>query len=445
MNVLQLWWFLNRRTREAAGSSKDPARITSFLTVIAFASVTALLLIVVGGINGFQLRAAAQDASQNAQSYVMFAYIAGALLLVPLLTMGGAAARLVVARRDERLARLRLVGATTSQITALSALDAAGQAVVGTVVGIGGYFALIPLIGLVPFEGAGFTFAELWVGVALLLGIAAGVVVVGVLSALLGLQRVVVSPLGVASRQSSPALKAIRLVSVAVALVVMIAATKTQAASIMFIVVALVIGIGTLNIVGPFIMGVVGQFVASGAKTAPTLLAARRIIDDPKTAWRSVGGVALATFIAGLTAIMALFSSGSTSNPEDAAFLTDVSTGGYLTLAIAGVLAAISTGVTQAGRVISQRDQYQFLHLAGADVSDLERARIKETTIPMIAAIGSALALSALFLVPILGGGFLQQPAVLLRYVVSVVFAIGIVLLGTVASRGLVKSAARLS
>jgi hypothetical protein len=444
MNAIQLWWFMNRRTREAARHSKDPASITSLLTVVAFASVTALLLIVLGGIAAFEFRAHQPGATSNSQSYVAFAYIAGALLLVPLLTMGGAAARLVVARRDERLARLRLVGATTAQITVLSALDAATSAFIGMLCGIGGYFALIPAIGLIPFEGRGFTFSELWVGPALLAAVGLGVIVLGTVSALVGLQRVVVSPLGVAQRQSTPALKAIRILAVVLAFIGMILATKTSLASFLFIGIMFAVGLGTLNLVGPFVMGIVGQFAASRAKTLDVLLASRRIIDDPKTAWRSVGGVALATFIAGLASVMALLSGYEGRTPEDVMFATDISTGGYLTLAIAGVLAAISTGVTQAGRVISQREQYRFLHLAGTGVPTLERARIKETTIPMIAAVGTALALSALFLVPMFGAGLFQNPLVLVRFAVSVAFAVGLVLVGTLASRRLVTAVARL-
>lgn len=442
MNTVKLWWFLTRRTNDAARSSKDPARFTGALTIAAFASVCALLLVVIGGIGGFTARAEDPNASENADQFVIFAYIAGSLLLVPLITMGGAAARLVVARRDDRLARLRLIGATTGQITALSVFDAISQALVGTIIGVGGYLALIPAVGLVPFDSHGFGFNELLVSPTILLLTCAGIVGVGFVSAVTGLQRVIVSPLGVTQRQSTPAIKLIRVLAIVVALIVLVVSIQTPLASIAFIIVALMLGVASLYFVGPLIMSVVGHLAASTAKTAPTLLAARRIIDDPKTAWRSVGSVALATFIAGMTAVMALFSSVNTTNPADAMLLTDLSTGGYLTLAIAGVLAAISTGITQAGRVIAQREQYRFLHLAGAPVDTLEAARMKETVIPMVAAVGSALALSIVFMLPILGAAFLQQPAVLGRYLITVVFAVGLVLLGALCSRGLVKSAA---
>ncbi|MEK8226302.1 hypothetical protein NKG05_09895 [Oerskovia sp. M15] len=56
-----------------------------------------------------------------------------------------------------------------------------------------------------------------------------------------------------------------------------------------------------------------------------------------------------------MTSIFALIDPGMGADPAEAQFLGDLTTGGFLTLAIAGVLAAVSTGVMQAGRVIDQR------------------------------------------------------------------------------------------
>src|SRR5699024_493795 len=109
-------------------------------------------------------------------------------------------------------------------------------------------------------------------------------------------------------------------------------------------------GLAVLNLVGPLVIMLIGYVWASRAKSAESLLGARRLLDNPKNAWRSVGGVGLATFIAGLTAVMAAFSSPGDPDP----YLADMGTGGILTLVIAAVVAAVSTGVMQAGRVIDQ-------------------------------------------------------------------------------------------
>ena len=160
------------------------------------------------------------------------------------------------------------------------------------------------------------------------------------------------------------------------------------------------------------------------------------MIDDPKTAWRSVGGVALATFIAGLASIASLFSSASSgATPEEAVFLGDIATGGYLTLAIAGLLAAVSTGVMQAGNVIAQRTEYRALSLAGTDLRVLDSARMRETFIPLVVTVGTSAGFALLFMLPVLGAGMLAQVSVVVQFVLSVLAAAGLVLRGAAASR----------
>ncbi len=45
----------------------------------------------------------------------------------------------------------------------LTAFDSALQALAGALIGIAGYFALMPLIMLLTFQNQHFTFAQLWV------------------------------------------------------------------------------------------------------------------------------------------------------------------------------------------------------------------------------------------------------------------------------------------
>ena len=91
--------------RTAAGAllrSRD--RATSALTVAAFALPHAFLLAVTGGVMAFGARAAVAATSATADDpssldgmapfYVMLAYFAATLLVVPIISMGAAAARL---------------------------------------------------------------------------------------------------------------------------------------------------------------------------------------------------------------------------------------------------------------------------------------------------------------------------------------------------------------
>lgn len=438
-------WSLRRLLRRRGASSTDPQRLTTTLAVIAFAVATAMLLVVLGGVGAFVDRAAAPGADTDAASYVVFAWVATGLLVVPLTTLGAAAARLAVARRDARLAALRLAGASTGQVTGLTVLDATAQAVVGAALGVVGYLALLPLVAQLRFQGRTFELAELWTGVPIVLAALAGVVLVAVASSAMSLRRVAITPLGVANRVQPPGLTWLRAAVAVVAVSAFAVVTTTFGqVGLGVIGVMLVIGFATLNLVGPFTVWVVGRVTAHRARTAATLLAGRRMVDDPKTAWRSVGGVALATFIAGLASIASLFSSASSgATPEEAVFLGDIATGGYLTLAIAGLLAAVSTGVMQAGNVIAQRTEYRALSLAGTDLRVLDSARMRETFIPLVVTVGTSAGFALLFMLPVLGAGMLTQVSVVVQFVLSVLAATGLVLLGAAASRAVVRDVVR--
>ncbi|HWK92407.1 MAG TPA: FtsX-like permease family protein [Luteimicrobium sp.] len=429
-----LWWLLRRRGRGADGAG-EPQRLTTALAVVAFATTTAILLVVIGGFLAFVARAGGSDAiaagldedvTPYATQYPVYAGIASLLLLVPLTTLGGAAARLAAARRDARLASLRLAGATTGQVTVLTALDASAQALTGAVIGIGGYLALLPLVAQLRFQGRTFDLGELWVGPWVVLGAVAGVVLVALTSALVSLRRVAITPLGVAARVTPPGLRWTRVLPFLLAGVAMVVAMNTPWASAAVVVAVLttvlVGGFATLNVVGPFAMSLAGRVTAGRARRVPGLLAGRRIVDSPKTAWRSVGGVALATFVAGLTSVFALIDPAD-QPPADRLMMADLKTGGFLTLAIAGILAAVSTGVLQAGRVIDQRAEYRALRLAGTDERTLDRARLDETLVPLLVAVGVATLGALMLMVPVLGVTALANVAVVGQFLLCVLAA----------------------
>lgn len=434
--ALRLRRLLQRRD---AGRS-DPQRLTGALAVLAFAVCTAVLLLVLGGFGAFSARSQVPGAPMDAGFYVLLAGIASGLLLVPLATLGGAAARLAVARRDERLAALRLAGATTGQVSVLTVLDATTQALLGAVLGSAGAFGLIPLVLPVTFQDQPFTYAELvppwWVFAATV----AGVTAVSLVSAAASLAKVAITPLGVAARHTPRPLhwtRLVPLVAIAAAFVVLL---NTGLAGVVMLAVLVTAGLAMMNLLGPWVLGLVGRVAAHRARSAATLIAARRIIDEPKGAWRSVGGVALCTFIAGLTAAIAIVDPGPGPDGTADPMFADMSTGGLLTLAIAGLIAAVSTGVMQAGRTIDQRTQYRALHLAGTDLRVLHTARMRQTAIPLVAAVAIATAAALVFILPALGFALLTAVPVLLQFGLSVVGVCVLVLAGALAARPVVRT-----
>ena len=93
----------------------------AILPVLAFAASSALFLTVAGGVQA--LSTWLEHANVNHQLidtmgiqklYMGLAWVAALVLVVPLFTLGASAARLSARRRDERLASLRLIGASTT-------------------------------------------------------------------------------------------------------------------------------------------------------------------------------------------------------------------------------------------------------------------------------------------------------------------------------------------
>ena len=418
MSTFALWRLFHRPGRRGGSGH------TSALAIVAFAAATAIFLTVLGGVHGFIWRASADhtlkclidrstcapgtwavwagrlkdqhDWAQYASTYVMLAAFACILLIVPFVALAGSAARLAASRRDARLAALRLAGATTSQVTRLTALDAAGQALIGALIGIVGYFAIMPLIMLLNFQDQRFTFEQLWVGSLSLIVVLVVVTVLALISALLTLRRVAITPLGVTARTAQPLPTKWCVIVFLVVLVAAIVLFKNPQGLLHYgevTMYAVIIGFIALcfalvNLIGSWVVTARARLRSRRPKDAATMIAMRRILDNPKRAWRNVSGIALAVFIAGITSICGFIGASSTAPVEGVpepglAFIRDIGTGGLLTLGFAAVLAAVSSGVMQAGSVYDQVSEYRMLVLEGTDVKTLNRARFIEVLTPL--------------------------------------------------------------
>jgi len=476
MSTFALWRLFHRPGRS------DTTAHTSALAIIAFAAATAIFLTVLGGLHGFVWRASADhtigclfspDAcapgtyeafsrrladdqmTQMASTYVVLAIFACVLLVVPFAALAGSAARLAASRRDTRLAALRLAGATTGQVVRLTALDAAGQALVGSLIGIIGYFAIMPLIMLLNFQNQRFTFEQLWVGSIALVAVVAGVTVLALVSALITLRRVAITPLGVMSRAAEPlpAKWRVLIFLVVVAAAYLVFSNPTMLTGLGdAMIYAVVIGFfflvfAVVNLVGAWVVAARARVKARHPKDAATMIAMRRILDNPKRAWRNVSGVALAVFVAGFTSLggdlsTSAWTSGGAVPPADdpgVTMMRDIGTGGLLTLGFAAVLAAVSCGVMQAGSVYDQAAEYRMLVLEGTDVKTLNRARFKEVLTPLTTVVVVAGGCSLLLMFPLFAAS-MTQPATILSFVGGVALCFALVSVGAFASNRVAAS-----
>ncbi|MBD2900192.1 hypothetical protein amrb99_91930 [Actinomadura sp. RB99] len=252
--------------------------------------------------------------------YQALVAIASVLMVVPLLVFGGAAARLTVARRDRRLAALRLVGATPGQVVAITTAEAVLTAAAGALAGTALYAAAIPALTRITIAGGGWYASDLWPGLPVAGAVLAAVPVLVGVSAVAGLRRVVVSPLGVARRETPPALRALRLLLLG-AVVVAFGATSGGLTGLgrlglVIMLAFLVLAFLAINLAGPWVVALIGRITVGLARSPARLLAGRRLMDDPRSAWRTVAGVALTGFVAGFLALLGGASSGTKASGE---------------------------------------------------------------------------------------------------------------------------------
>ena len=224
-------------------------------------------------------------------------------LLLPILILIAPASRLSAARREERFAAMRLVGATPRQISAVSAVEAAVAAVAGVAAGFALFFVFRPLLYHVPFTGAPFAQGDLslqWIDIALAV---IGVPVAAVVSARLALRRVQISPLGVSRRASSRPPRIVRIIPLLAGIAVLayfdaVGKPGSNGSQILELLVGFVLLIVGLVLAGPWFTTAGSRLMAKRANRPATLIAGRRLLDNPKAAFRFISGLVIALFVA---------------------------------------------------------------------------------------------------------------------------------------------------
>ncbi|MFJ8964889.1 FtsX-like permease family protein [Lentzea sp. NPDC102401] len=228
------------------------------------------------------------------------------VLVVPCLVLVASAARLTAAKRERRLAALRLAGASPRQVVVMTAVETAIGAVVGSVLGVVLAQPFSHVTAKVPWEGGTWYPGDFVPEPAVVAAVAvlAPLLVVG--AAIMGLRRVVNQPLAAEAKRR---VRSWRLLSIAGALgVFFLGILYAQEASGdgQFTVVLLGLGAVALALVlaGPVLTAWVGRFFVGRWRRPSTLLAGRRLAGDPVAAFRGSAGVVIAVFTGSMALTM---------------------------------------------------------------------------------------------------------------------------------------------
>lgn len=220
-------------------------------------------------------------------------------LMLPVLVFVVTSTRLAAARREERLAALRLVGATPGQVNVIAAIESALAGVTGTALGFVFFFVFRPLVAQIPFTGEPFFVSDLGLGPLAVTGVALGVPAAALAASLWTLRRVQISPLGVARRAPAGKPSAWRLLAPIVGLALLlvpgyIGSSRARTFGVFVVFAAIALGI---VVAGPWLTYAGGRVLGSLARKDSTLIAARRLGSDSRRAFRAISGLVLAVFM----------------------------------------------------------------------------------------------------------------------------------------------------
>ncbi len=205
--------------------------------------------------------------------------------------------------------------------------------------GFGLFFAFRPPIATIPFTGAPFFTGDLALNLIDVLLVALGIPIASAIAARLALRRVTISPLGVTRRVTPRPPRAWRVIPLLGGVVELgyfayfrdigaSSQTSSNTEAVVFLLGVLLIMAG-LVIAGPWLTMLASRLTIRRAGRPATLIAARRLADNPQAGFRAISGLVLAVFVGTcaigiITAIAASSSPTTTGNATSKATLVDM-------------------------------------------------------------------------------------------------------------------------
>jgi hypothetical protein len=226
-------------------------------------------------------------------------------LLVPVIIFIVMTTRVAAAHREQRLAAIRLVGATRLQAAAVAAVETGLGAVAGTALGWAGYEVGRRIVAAtVTFQGARFFLDDVVVAPWLLGLVLVGVPLLATLTTIVAMSRVQAGPLATSRhgrRRPPSARRALPLAAgigglLAAAPLRRVVDTETGETLDNLAPLFLILTIVGFVVIGPWLCMLAGRGIARVSRRVPGLIAARRIASDPSATFRAVSVVVLAAF-----------------------------------------------------------------------------------------------------------------------------------------------------
>ena len=239
-------------------------------------------------------------ASEVFTPFFRYAFGVGVLaVLFPMLVLISTATRLAADRREERFAALRLVGGTPGDIRIVATVEAVISAFLGAILGTVIFLLVRPALAGAALAGTQYFESDLTPTAAGYAAMLVGVPVVAAIAALVSLRRVQISPLGVVRRATPRPPSFWRLIALVIGVGVYVYGLDKTSRNTIGVAAypGLLLTMTGIVIAGPWLTAQAARLFGRLAGGSSALLAARRLADNPKRAYRAVTGLTLAVFL----------------------------------------------------------------------------------------------------------------------------------------------------
>ena len=287
--------------------------------------------------------------------------VVAAALLFPILIFIATATRLSAARREQRFAALRLVGATPRQISVISTVESTVATAIGVAWGFGIFYAVRPFVAQIPFTGSTFFTGDIAPNLPDVLLVVAGLPLGAAVAARIALRRVTISPLGVTRRTTPPKPSPARLLLLLAGIAELgyfyfAGRPATTGGQILAYLPGVLVMMAGLVFAGPWLTFACSKLLAGRARRPAALIAGRRLSDNPHAGFRAVSGLVLALFVTsvsvGIISTMQAYDGGARSTPADRATLVEDLYSADAAGAITSSITAVPASVMQSLRAV---------------------------------------------------------------------------------------------
>ncbi|PZU32817.1 MAG: ABC transporter permease [Actinomyces sp.] len=262
------------------------------------------------------------------QVWRIVAAIGAIATLVPVLLLIAIVTDLGAAQRAERFATLRLIGATPGQVARIAATETAATTLLGALLGVGAYLALIPVAARIVISSSRFFPRDLLASPAVIAATVLGTTLGASAVAWWRTRRAGIGPLGASRERSERPPRPLSLLPLLAGLAGL-AAVRTLSGSetAPMVLDRLLVGSFCLTMLGllwagPLLTSWSARLARRGARSAAQVISLGRLAQHPRAAFRAVGGLVVAVYAVTLFAVAITAAAGTTTPAQGAGYLS---------------------------------------------------------------------------------------------------------------------------